>query len=184
MDAIEARRTECTDLSATPREPPIRTDHIWHLSHVLILSLLVAGYTYVLTNNEHGVSPSVLDHIRCAQAIQGGGIEVHRGALLFALRPSSTVLNSSVSGGYSPSLLPDSGRGFPPIERHQVTIAPNASWNYGLLPASLTFKKGVVPVRLPFSTTVCTPSFSRSPVLDLVSYKQTVPLPCYAPLER
>ena len=52
--------------------------------------------------------------------IEGGGIEVHRGALLFALRPASTDVGDVIH----------QQDGFPPIRHHTVTIAENASWNY------------------------------------------------------
>lgn len=52
--------------------------------------------------------------------IQGGGVEVHRGPLLFALRPESTDVGDLIH----------KQDGFPPIRHHTITIAENASWNY------------------------------------------------------
>lgn len=52
--------------------------------------------------------------------IEGGGVEVHRGPLLFALRPASTDVGKLIH----------QQDGFPPIRHHTITIAENASWNY------------------------------------------------------
>eukprot|EP01052_Picozoa_sp_SAG31_P003071 SAG31_NODE_114_length_24318_cov_16.787481_17_plen_600_part_00 len=83
--------------------------------------------------------------------IKGGGVEVHRGALLFALRPSSTDDGSK---------LIHQQDGFPPIKHHTITIAPNATWNYGIYTNSLTFDGTAAPIpSIPFSAT------ERSPVI-------------------
>ena len=73
--------------------------------------------------------------------IKGGGIEVHRGALLFALRPKSVVIQRVIQGSTDPR-----------IKSREVTLAPNATWNYALLPASLTFIGGGAVPSPPFDT--------------------------------
>ena len=59
--------------------------------------------------------------------IQGGGIEVHRGALTYALRPASTTLRGNPSGGVQPypQSLPRGGRadgGWSNITKSQVSL--------------------------------------------------------------
>lgn len=86
---------------------------------------------------------------------RNGGVEVHRGALLYALRPPSVVNTTSKPAGASrpyPSSLPGGGVGWPEVSEHVVTIAPNASWNYGLFTESLKFEQvGPVP-KIPFDS--------------------------------
>lgn len=93
--------------------------------------------------------PSKLD----GQAlIAGGGVEVHRGPLVYSLRPESTVTSNPKMGGQSqpyPQSLPGGAAGgWPTIMKHQVTIAENASWNYALDVSSLTFET-LSPTALP-----------------------------------
>ena len=79
-------------------------------------------------------------------SIQGGGVEVHRGALLYALRPPS-VVNESVA--------PDAPAGSS-IRARAVRVATEA-WNFGLLTSSLRFERlGTVP-DVPFSSTASPP---------------------------
>ena len=49
--------------------------------------------------------------------IQGGGVEVHRGPLLFALRPESDDSGDLIH----------TQEGFPPIKHHTITIKPNGA---------------------------------------------------------
>ena len=85
-----------------------------------------------------------------------GGIEVHRGPLLYALRPASHVDSTGAVAPKDvlhtyPSSLPGGGCGWPHMSRHQVTIVPNTSWNFGLLLDSLAFEETGQPVpTLPF----------------------------------
>lgn len=80
--------------------------------------------------------------------IEGGGIEVHRGALLYALRPSSSVNESAVPGAPPGS----------PIRARAVKVDTD-SWNYALLPSSLRFESGAHPVpAVPFSSTASPPT--------------------------
>ena len=83
--------------------------------------------------------------------IAGGGIEVHRGALTYSLRPKSTVTLGKPGGVVQPypQSLPTGERavgGWANISQRQVTIAPNTSWNYGIYVDSLTFEDASAPV--------------------------------------
>ena len=104
--------------------------------------------------------------------IEPGGVEVHRGALLYALRPASVEtagdpavpvaanlgLGQPLPNQPYPGSLPGGGAGWPVIAQHVVTIAPNASWNYGLLIDSLTFEQtGEAVPALPFDTHAAPP---------------------------
>lgn len=75
--------------------------------------------------------PSTLDG---QSLIQGGGVEVHRGPLLYALRPPCDVEEQPA---------PDAR--FPRIKGRKVRVAENASWAYALQLSSLE----VVPPRSP-----------------------------------
>ena len=66
---------------------------------------------------------------------------MHRGALLFALRPKSVVIQRVIQGSTDPR-----------IKSREVTLAPNATWNYALLPSSLTFLGGGAVPSPPFDT--------------------------------
>ena len=104
--------------------------------------------------------------------IQPGGVEVHRGALLYALRPASVEsagdpavsvaanlgLDHSLPNQPYPGSLPGGGAGWPVIGQHVVTIAPNTSWNYGLQIDSLTFEQtGEAVPALPFDAHAAPP---------------------------
>lgn len=99
----------------------------------------------------------------------GGGVEIHRGPLTYALRPNATVTEQTIGCiGGSPA-----GRfgwqcndsiAFPDIKSRNVAVstAPgtNGNWSYALvgapalLPSTLKFVSGgVVPARTPFSAT-------------------------------
>jgi hypothetical protein len=67
--------------------------------------------------------------------IEGGGVEVHRGPLLYALRPASVVVEAPVKGAPNGSA----------VKARAVRTSTDA-WNYALLPSSLRFEsRGVVP---------------------------------------
>lgn len=71
-------------------------------------------------------------------AINEGAVEIHRGALLFALRPQSTVNESIVNPA------------FPTIKNRAVEINPGQTWAYGLKLETLRFvSNGSVP-SIPF----------------------------------
>ena len=90
--------------------------------------------------------------------INGGGIEVHRGALLYALRPASTVNSSIYKGSTDPR-----------IKVHDVKIVPDTPWNYGILPSSLTFVGGgAIPSPLPFDA-------DAAPAVKIVAQARRVP---------
>ena len=76
--------------------------------------------------------------------IAGGGIEVHRGPLVYSLRPKSTIQSDPKMGGqiqpYPQSLPGGASGGWPIIMKHAVSIAPNTSWNYAIDPSSLPFE--------------------------------------------
>jgi hypothetical protein len=94
--------------------------------------------------------------------IAGGGIEVHRGPLVYSLRPESTVVSDPKMGGQTqpyPSSLPGGAAGgWPTIMKHQVTIAPNASWNYAIDVSSLTFETVSTAIpKIPFAVDLPAP---------------------------
>lgn len=93
--------------------------------------------------------------------IAGGGVEVHRGALLYALRPPSTDNDST---------LIHEQPGFPPIKHHTIAIAPNATWNYGIYTSSLAFSAtGDIPA-IPFSATDPSPVTIRAKARPIPSW--------------
>jgi hypothetical protein len=99
----------------------------------------------------------------------GGGVEVHRGPLTYALRPNATVTASTIGciggspqGRYGWNCSASNPAEFPAIKSRNlaVTTAPGSggNWSYGLvgsgatLAASLKFVGGgSVPAGLPFS---------------------------------
>lgn len=71
-------------------------------------------------------------------AINNGAVEVHRGALLYALRPTSDVTEKIVNPA------------FPTIKHRSVTISSNATWAYGLKTNTFQFvENGQIP-QIPF----------------------------------
>jgi hypothetical protein len=118
----------------------------------------------------HEWKPSSLDG---QSQIAGGGIEVHRGALTYALRPRSTITSGKPGGVVQPypQSLPGGARavgGWANISHRQVTIAPNASWNYGIYVDSLTFEEadsraggGAIPA-VPFDVDAPPPVYIRA----------------------
>ena len=92
----------------------------------------------------------------------GGGVEVHRGALTFALRPKSTVdvtpiHNRSEGPGWTPP-----GEGYEPISARDVHILAGEAWNFALLESSLEFvdNNAAVP-RVPFDAEAKPPVLVR-----------------------
>ena len=80
--------------------------------------------------------------------IQGGGVEVHRGPLLYALRPASNVTEVAISGA------PEGGG------IKQRNVVATGAWNYALLVDSLEFHDDgdAVPVpAMPFDTEAPSP---------------------------
>eukprot|EP00912_Choanoflagellata_sp_UC4_P001321 UC4_evm1s812 len=75
-----------------------------------------------------------------ASLIEDGGIEIHRGALTFALRPDSDVKEEIINSS------------FPTIKSRSVSIKEGTVWNYGLLLSSLQFHGGGDVPAVPFST--------------------------------
>ena len=72
---------------------------------------------------------------------------MHRGPLLFALRPNSTVNESAVPGAPPGS----------PIRARAVRVATDAPWNYALLRSSLRFERRAEVPAVPFSSTAPPP---------------------------
>ena len=89
------------------------------------------------------------------QEIKGGAIEVHRGALLYALRPEADVAEAVIAPDY------------PAIKSRKVTIKGGvqngATWNYGILASSLKFVGGDTIPPQPFDTT--TPPINKIEVV-------------------
>lgn len=78
------------------------------------------------------------------RAILGGGMEVHRGPLTFALRPANTVNATSIKAA--------------PLGFQDYAVAATGDWNYALLESSLKFESsGPVPAGVPFSDTAPPP---------------------------
>ena len=105
----------------------------------------------------------------------GGGVEVHRGALTFALRPNSSVITTTVGciGGQPQGRYSWNCSGadvaFPAIKARQVAVTTtpgsDGNWSYGLIVKSLKFIDDGVATPLgavPFDTT------TRSPVRIVV----------------
>jgi hypothetical protein len=93
--------------------------------------------------------------------IEGGGIEVHRGPLLFALRPESDDSGDLIH----------QQAGFAPIKHHTITIKPNASWNYGIYADSLTFDDDAALIPdIPFSATAAAPVVVRAKAKRIPSW--------------
>ena len=82
---------------------------------------------------------------------------MHRGALVYALRPASTVKSSLYPGSTDPN-----------IRVHDVQVHPNATWNYALLPSSLRFVGGgEVPSPFPFDA-------DKAPAVKVVAQARMV----------
>ena len=77
--------------------------------------------------------------------IKGGGVEVHRGPLLYALRPAAKVVETPAEGAKEAGAT---------ITLKDTAVDPQARWNYALVPATLRFhnRNGTVP-EVPFSAT-------------------------------
>jgi len=75
--------------------------------------------------------------------IQGGGMEIHRGALTYALRPANDV---------NATQIPHAVPGF--MNRAVKATGP---WNYGILESSLQFKDGGAIPKVPFSDVASPP---------------------------
>eukprot|EP01063_Lacrimia_lanifica_P018886 TRINITY_DN25848_c0_g1_i1.p1 TRINITY_DN25848_c0_g1~~TRINITY_DN25848_c0_g1_i1.p1 ORF type:complete len:667 (+),score=229.17 TRINITY_DN25848_c0_g1_i1:78-2078(+) len=78
-------------------------------------------------------------------SIQGGGVEVHRGALVYALRPQSNV--TATQAPYAPKNSSIQAR----------SVKATSPWNYALLTSSLTFEPGLGVPDVPFSSTAPPP---------------------------
>ena len=77
-----------------------------------------------------------------ASSIKGGGVEVHRGALLYALRPAVQVKDTPAKGAS------EAGQN---ITTHDVAVRSDAKWAYALKVSTLRFHQdGEVPA-VPFS---------------------------------
>ena len=100
----------------------------------------------------------------------GGGVEVHRGALTFALRPNSSVITTTVGciGGQPQGRYSWNCSGadvaFPAIKARQVAVTTtpgsDGNWSYGLIVKSLKFIDDGVATPLgavPFDTTTRPP---------------------------
>eukprot|EP00041_Stephanoeca_diplocostata_P035943 m.1287341 g.1287341 ORF g.1287341 m.1287341 type:complete len:747 (-) comp24781_c0_seq15:3930-6170(-) len=101
---------------------------------------------------------------------QGGGIEVHRGALTYALRPASIVTETTIGCiggkpegrfGWNCSSTPGGKPQYPDIKSRDVTCETdpavgNGNWSYAILPGSLRFvpmAPGSDIPKIPFSVT-------------------------------
>eukprot|EP01052_Picozoa_sp_SAG31_P024998 SAG31_NODE_2164_length_6283_cov_2.762451_5_plen_274_part_00 len=81
--------------------------------------------------------------------IQPGGVEVHRGPLLFALRPASQVVETPAKGAK------EAGAN---ISLKDTAVHPDAKWNYALVLDTLQFIPNAGPVpSVPFSATASPP---------------------------
>ena len=100
-----------------------------------------------------------------------GAIEIHRGALTYALRPNSTVtstvigcIGGSPNGrfGWNCTGTPGGVPQFPQFKSRDVAVTtePGSSgnWSYALLRASLKYEEGVAPIpKLPFDADALAP---------------------------
>ncbi len=80
--------------------------------------------------------------------IQNGGVEIHRGPLLFALRPKSQVVESPAKGAT---------RAGANITLKDTAIHPKAKWNYALKLDTLRYHQGGAVPNIPFSATAPPP---------------------------
>ena len=97
----------------------------------------------------------------------GGGVEVHRGALTFALRPTEVVQETTIGCiggspegryGWNCTGTPGGVPQFPAIKSRDVQVATEpgsgGNWSYGILPHTATFVTvgtGTPPAGYPFS---------------------------------
>jgi hypothetical protein len=80
--------------------------------------------------------------------IQNGGVEVHRGPLLYALRPKAQVVERPAKGAKQAGAT---------ITLKDTAVDPKAKWNYALKLDTLRFHQGRAVPDIPFSATAPPP---------------------------
>lgn len=121
-------------------------------------------------------------------------MEVHRGALTYALRPKTTVTENTIGciggapqGRYDWNCS-DAVTAFPSIKSRSLSTSSN--WSYGLLLSSLEFKGSAAPVpKIPFDAEAPPPvkitAMARHvPEWTAVGTPPHSPLSSTAPLEE